>query len=649
MTLSELQSKTVIQLRKIAREQSIILGAGVDKHTMIEKIAASLGLGTEPVQQSFLDSSAPGQPAIAASLLTDDQETGDTEEAFSEEQLPADSEQAESEQMDDPDLTESAASFPDVKSEPAEPRFQAAWHSPDSPQAHSAQLPVINRPAWQSTTPSGRPQAGEQRTVPLRPHSFGPRFGPSAAAGTPAPEASPAPSAQPAEQPPVPPQPEHRIGYPGSGSFGPRAAAPAIQAVESMPSMEAVIPPVHVSESAPAFADTASNPPTLEELLATGDFEEGSGILELHPDGYGFLRASNFLPSSRDIYVSMAQIRRFSLRTGDLIQGKIRPQREGDKYAALLYIDSVNGLPEDEAVNRPFFEELTPVYPTRKISLESQGGVSVPSLRLIDLIAPLGFGQRALILCPPDTGKRELLADYARVITANYPDLHILTLLIDLTPEDVTSFRDAVPCPVLASTFDQAPEAHLRLTEMVAERAMRLVEQKQDVVILADSLTRLAKIYTTAAVQQGRSVPGMVNPASLLRAKRLFGAARSLKEGGSLTVIATMDIQTGNKVDDSIVEEFKGTANMELMLDQAAARAGIKPPVNLQRSFTKKSDILLDDEQKEGLSLIRQMLGSVSSTTAVPQLLSMMDKAATNSDLLLKMKDWFALMSKIKT
>ena len=213
-----------------------------------------------------------------------------------------------------------------------------------------------------------------------------------------------------------------------------------------------------------------------------------------------------------------------------------------------------------------------------------------------------------------------------------------------MTPEDVTAFRETVSCPVLASTFDQAPEAHLRLTEMVVERAMRLVEQKKDVVILADSLTRLAKIYTSAAVQQGRSVPGMVNPASLLRAKRMFGAARAMKEGGSLTVIATMDIASGNKVDDSVVEEFKGTSNMELMLDQSLVRAGVSPAINLQRSYTKNSDLLLDDRQKEGLSLIRQMLGSTSSAVAIPQLLSMMEKTSANSELLLKMKDWFALM-----
>ena len=386
--------------------------------------------------------------------------------------------------------------------------------------------------------------------------------------------------------------------------------------------------------------------PTLEELLASGDYEEGSGVLELHPDGYGFLRAPSFLPSTKDVYVSMAQIRRFGLRTGDLIEGKIRPQREGDKYAALLYISSINGVPEEEAFARPAFDELTPVYPSRKISLESRDGKSMQDMRLIDLIAPIGFGQRGLMLCPPGTGKTEVIKNLARVITQNYPEAHVLILLIDVNPEDATMMRDDVPCPVLSSSFDQPPEVHLRLSEIVLERAMRLVEQKKDVVMLVDSLTRLAKVYTTAAAQQGRSLPGMVNPASLFRAKRMFGAARACKEGGSLTVIAAMDILTGSRVDDSVVEEFKGTANMELTFDSNVARAGITPALSLQNSYTKNSDLLLNSRQKEGLSLIRTMLGNTSSAAAIPQLESMMDKADSNEELLLKMKDWFALMNR---
>ena len=498
-----------------------------------------------------------------------------------------------------------------------------------------------------NTTPSGRPLTPEQRAQPLRPHSFGPRFGPASSK----PAAPAAEAATPAERPIRPsrpsasPLPDHRIGFTGGGTpFGPSSSSASVSAAPAPAAPASTVSAVTEMLNTP-FQEASSGAPTLEELLSAGEYEEGGGILELHPDGYGFLRAQHFMPSSRDIYVSMAQIRRFSLRTGDYIQGKIRPQREGDKYAALLYIDTVNGLPEEESIHRPVFDELTPVYPSRRISLETRDGSFAPDMRLIDLIAPLGFGQRGLLLCPPDSGKRELLKHYANTISANYPEANVLVLLIDMTPEDVTEFRESVSCPVLASTFDLAPEAHLRLTEMVVERAMRLVEQKKDVIILADSLTRLAKVYTSSAVQQGRSLPGMVNPASLLRAKRMFGAARALKEGGSLTVIATMDIASGNKVDDSVVEEFKGTANMELMLDASLARAGISPAIQLQNSYTKNSDLLLNDREKEGLSLIRQMLGSSSSAVAIPQLVSMMEKTSTNSDLLLKMKDWFALMN----
>ena len=619
MTRSDLQSMTVVQLRKLARENHIVLGSGTEKAKIIDKIMAALPDASETEAVA-----TPSEAAAEASFTEDslrDLASSDTQPASAVPDKVPGTEDAEAE---------------NVQSSREAPRFQAAWHSPDSPHSGTHSSVGNQRLAWQSTTPSGRPLLSDQRGQPaLRPHSFGPRFGPGSSQDSKNPPASV--QEHEAPKPLVSPLPDHRIGFASGGTFGPASSTLAATSVP-VPSSE-----INTESSLPE--SSASSAPTLEELLEAGDFEEGSGILELHPDGYGFLRASNFMPSSRDIYVSMAQIRRFSLRTGDYIQGKIRPQREGDKYAALLYIDAVNGLSEEESMQRPHFDELTPVYPTRRISLESRSGASLPDMRLIDLIAPLGFGQRGLLLCPPDTGKIELLKHYANTISENYPDVSILTLLLDLAPEDVTAFRESVSCPVLASTFDLAPEAHLRLTEMVIERAMRLVEQKKDVVILADSLTRLAKIYSSTAVQQGRSVPGMVNPASLLRAKRMFGAARSLKEGGSLTVIATMDIASGNKVDDSVVEEFKGTANMELMLDQSLVRAGIHPPIQLQRSFTKNSDLLLNDQQKEGLNLIRQMLRSSTSAAAIAQLLSMMEKTASIVELLNKIKDWFALMN----
>ena len=580
MTYNELNGMTVLQLRKLAREHSVVLGAGIDKAGIIEKLLAVLSDRENP------------QPAAP-------------------------------------------------EAEPAEPKYQAAWHNTDAPRYSSRpayQAPgTAPRPAWQNTTPSGQHLTHEQQHAqPYRPGGFTPRFGP--AANTP-PPASAAQASDNTEQhfsQPASPLPEKRISHSTETGFGPRSFGPLSTPQQRTPE------PFSPIQS----QDTGIQAPTLEELLSSGDYEEGGGILELHPDGYGFLRNANYQPSTKDIYVSMAQIRRFGLRTGDMIRGKIRPQREGDKYAALLYISSVNDVPEEEAFNRPLFEELTPVYPSRRISLESRDGSSFPDMRLIDLIAPLGFGQRGLMLCPPQTGKAEIMKHFATVVSDNYPDVSVLMLLIDVNPEDVTLLRDTVPCSVLASTFDQTPEAHLRLSEIVLERAMRLVEQKKDVVLLVDSLTRLAKIYTTAAAQQGRSLPGMVNPSSLFRAKRLFGAARACKEGGSLTVLAAMDISTGSKVDDSVVEEFKGTANMELTLDQNVARAGVTPSLNLQQSYTKNADILLDDRQKEGLSLIRTMLGSTSSSIAIPQLISMMEKTDTNEALLLKMKDWFALMNR---
>ena len=686
---SDLMSMTVLQLRKLARENKIVLGAGLDKASIVNKIADALGIRPQEEQLRFdgFEAAAPVadagpvedagftpaekepvSPAADDAAPVDGGASRTKEEAApvlkEAEPAPAPAEEKKETVRSEKPVAESPAKPASQEAAPAEPRFQAAWHSPDSPNsanhpAHPAGSFAGARPSWQNPVPT-RSFAPDVRSQPLhgaapQPHRFGP--GPASRREEAAPSDAPVPETH-GFRPAVSPLPEHRVGFAGNGSFGPKPSVlftpptATVPASDDVPANPVTLPeasdapaPAPAGSPSPAALDSSASP-TLEELLSSGDFEEGGGVLELHPDGYGFLRSSNFLPSSRDIYVSMAQIRRFGLRTGDLIQGKIRPQREGDKYAALLYIDTINGVPEAEAFSRPVFDELTPVYPTRRISLEFNDGNSIPAMRLIDLIAPLGFGQRGLILCPPETGKRELLRDYARVVTQNFPDVTILMLLIDLNPEDVTEFRESVPCQVMASTFDQSPEAHLRLTEMVMERAMRLVERQKDVVLLVDSLTRLAKIYTTAAVQQGRSVPGMVNPSSLLRAKKLFGAARACKEGGSLTVIATMDIQTGSRVDDSVVEEFKGTANMELMLDQNVARAGVSPAVNLQRSFTKNADLLLNPRQKEGLSLIREMLGSTSSAVAIPQLLSMMEKTATNSDLLLKMKDWFALMNR---
>ena len=634
MTREELSSFTVIELRKLAKENSIVLGTGIPKHEIIEKIAV---------------------------VLCDDDAPADMETVSQPESEPVVSEQAE------------------MPRERPVARFNAT-------PAYQAPISYQSRPAWKSaSSPAGRTQDSLQYQPAVRPTNYTPRFGPAVSQPRVQPVVQQQQTAAVYEDertdnrienrpsaPAVNPMPERRYG---AGGFGPgawqnrtteqRTNAPAFGpgSFSRTPAYTANQPSYGSSRGnagsgtfgqfqqengylPPQPQDLGITPPTLEELLASGDYVDGEGILELHPDGYGFLRSQAFLPSSKDIYVSMAQVRRFALRSGDMITGKVRPQREGDRYSALLFITSVNGVQPDEIVSRPAFDELTPMYPTRRLNMQPKNRAEKREIRFIDLIAPMGFGQRGLLLCPPGTGKRELIRDMADTLCDNYPDLNVFALFVDMTPEDVTLIRDQAKCQVLASTFDQSPENHLRLADLVLERAMRLVEQKQDVVIFVDSLTRLAKIYTTAAAQQGRSMPGMVNPTSLFKAKHLFGAARCLKEGGSLTIIAAMDVQTGSKVDDSVVEEFKGTANMELTLDQGVARAGISPALNLQQSYTKNAEILMDEAHQEGLRCIRAMIGTTRSAIAIPQLMSMMDKVDNNEDLLLKMKEWFAIMNK---
>lgn len=597
-----------------------------------------------------------------------------------------------------------------VASAAPQPQFRAAWHNPSTPRYSSKpayQAPAYpQRQGWQGG--AQRQSTDPQRSPSMRPSSYSvsrfgpnatdtPRFGPGASE---TPRFGPGPETSAANQEDFRSyrsdaprsaygvQPDRRATYADSPRpyYGQRGDDSQRPAYDARPSYDSQRPsydrqsaydnnrgfdnaaPTYTGNSGsfdggyrynsrPSYGgaprresyynqDAIGTPnPAVSEMLAAGDFGEGSGVLELHPDGYGFLRSETFQSSGKDIYVSMAQIRRFGLRPGDRVAGKTRPQRDGDRYNAMLYITAINGESPEAMAKRPTFEDLTPIYPKRRIDLESHSGAKLDDMRLTDLIAPLGFGQRALLLCPQDTCKTTLLQDFANVISVNHPEAKVIALLLDECPEDVTVFRDRADCQVLASTFDQAPENHLRLADLVLEHAMRQVELGKDVVLLVDSLTRLAKVYTTAT-QQNRSIPGQINPSSLFRAKRLFGAARCLKEGGSLTVIAAMNIENGNRIDDTVVEEFKGTANMELVLDSALARAGVNPPINLQLSGTKHVERLLDETQMEGLKLVRSMVGTTRAATAIPQLLSLMDKAETNDALLVKIKDWVALMDK---
>lgn len=642
MSSLELSSMTVIELRKLAKEKHVRLGAGLSKDGIIQKLTAALaGESTEEATEQVVEET----PAAAP-------ETEAKEPAAQEEETPA-VQTAQQTSQEAPVREERTASA----------HFKAAWHNP-SPRYSAKpayQAPTYSsRPAWQARSASAPRTAANTDTVRMnttRPTNYAPRFGPDAV------DPAPAPSVQRGteEYRSFREQPRNFGGFQENRSiYGERSWSEqqrsSFQEGGYVASSYGTNAPAGYGPRASYTsrrADTGyynqelgTSNPAVPEMLAAGECGDGQGILEIHPDGYGFLRPENFLPSSKDIYVSMAQIRRFGLRTGDLVVGKTRPQREGDKYAAMLYITAVNGCVPDELGQRPAFEDLTPVYPSRRIDLESHNGKGSDAMRIADLIAPIGFGQRGLLLCPPGTGKTQILQDFANVVTENYPQVTVLVLLIDECPEDVTLFREQVKCEVVASTFDQAPENHLRLADMVLERAQRLVEQKQDVVVVVDSLTRLAKAYTTTAAQQGRNMPGMVNPSSLFRAKKLFGTARCVKEGGSLTILGAMNVDNGSKVDDTVVEEFKGTANMELVLDQEVAKAGVSPAINLKKSGTKRADLLMTPAEMQGLQAIRSILSSTPSAAAIPHLLNMMDKASGNDELLAKIQEWVALMEK---
>ena len=381
----------------------------------------------------------------------------------------------------------------------------------------------------------------------------------------------------------------------------------------------------------------------VNDMLRQEDCPEGCGILELLPDGYGFLRAENYLPGNNDIYISNAQIRRLGLRNGDFVEGKTRAQRDGDRYQAMLYVTKVNGRPADTIKGRPRFEDLTPIYPDRRISLEKAEGGTDLALRAIDLVAPIGRGQRGMIVSPPKAGKTVLLKKIANAITDNYPEIHLIVLLIDERPEEVTDMQRSINGEVLYSTFDEDPENHTRLSETVLERAQRLVEQGDDVVVLLDSITRLARAYNLVIPPTGRSLSGGLDPGALYRPKRFFGAARNIENGGSLTIIATALVDTGSRMDDIIFEEFKGTGNMELHLDRKLSERRIFPAIDLYKSGTRRDELLYTPEEAAGALNIRRALGGNNQDNA-EQLISLLERTRTNSEFIARLKGWMAVL-----
>ncbi len=410
-------------------------------------------------------------------------------------------------------------------------------------------------------------------------------------------------------------------------------------------SAEAATPRDAAAEGASTFRPATSENTSANYVQST-DYGDGAGVLEIHPDGYGFLRADNYLPGTNDVYVSITQIRRFALRVGDYVEGKTRPQREGDRYVAMIYISSINGRPPEESYRRPRFEELTPIYPDTRIRLEQTTGDNDLALRAIDLIAPIGKGQRGLIVSPPKAGKTVLLKKIANAITENNPEIHLIVLLIDERPEEVTDLKRSVKGEVVYSTFDEMPENHTRLSEMTLEHAQRLVEIGKDVVILLDSITRLARAYNLVIPPTGRSLSGGLDPGALYKPKRFFGAARNVENGGSLTIVATALVETGSRMDDIIYEEFKGTGNMELHLDRKLSEKRIFPAVDLNKSGTRRDELLYTPEEAEGALQMRRVLSSGGNQDTTEQLIELMEKTRTNADFLTRMKGWAAIWQK---
>ena len=358
-----------------------------------------------------------------------------------------------------------------------------------------------------------------------------------------------------------------------------------------------------------------------------------NGILEVMPDGYGFIRSDNYLPGERDVYVAPSQIRRFGLKTGDILEGNTRIKTQGEKFAALLFVKSVNGYTPEEAARRWNFEDMTPIFPNERLHLELPGA-SV-AMRIMDLLSPVGKGQRGMIVSPPKAGKTTLLKEVAKSVKRNNPEVHLIILLIDERPEEVTDIKEAIEGPnveVIYSTFDELPEHHKRVTEMVIERGKRLVEHKKDVMILIDSITRLTRAYNQTVPPSGRTLSGGLDPAALHMPKRFFGAARNMREGGSLTILATALVDTGSKMDDVVYEEFKGTGNMELVLDRKLSEKRVFPAIDIPKSGTRREDLLLAGDEMEAINIIRKALNGLKPEEAVDKILDLFAKTRNNQE-----------------
>jgi len=416
----------------------------------------------------------------------------------------------------------------------------------------------------------------------------------------------------------------------------------ALKELDAEKKLDEVLLPAHSGERAIAKTVPTVNKTTVRnkprdgyELTNDGD-EVAAGILEVLPDGYGFLRGENYLPTPKDIYVSPVQIKRFRLDTGDIVKGIKRTPKEGEKFPALIFVGEVNGQHPENAMKRRRFDELTPLYPDKRLKLETVH--TEYTMRLMDLLSPIGKGQRGMIVAPPKAGKTTILKKIANSITANNPETEVIVLLIDERPEEVTDMKRSIKGHVIHSTFDETPDRHVKVAEMVLERAKRLTEQRKDVVILLDSLTRLARAYNLVMPSSGRTLSGGLDPSSLHKPKRFFGAARNTEEAGSLTILATALVETGSRMDDVIFEEFKGTGNMEVHLDRKLSEKRIFPAIDINKSGTRKEDLLLTDEELKTIFTARKTMSNMSTADMTEKLMEQMTSTKSNEDFLARME-----------
>ena len=491
-----------------------------------------------------------------------------------------------------------------------------------------AMRPAPSRPQGSGERPGmSRPQGGQERLMQTRPQGSSER---------------PAMSSRPQGG-----QERPMMGRPQGSQERPMQTRP--QGAGERPAQPATERPSEApkSVSSETVSEGTTQPPhrfdpekaTPEDIKRLYSGETRVGILEVMTDNFGFIRCDNYLPGENDVYVSPAQIRKYGLKTGDIICGNTKVRMQNEKFSALLYIKNVNGLPADVIAKRKRFEDLTPIFPNERIHLETPG--CSLSMRMVDLISPIGKGQRGMIVSQPKTGKTTLLKQIAKAITKNHPDMNMIILLIDERPEEVTDIKESIEgdkVEVIYSTFDELPENHKRVSEMVIERAKRLVEQKQDVVILLDSITRLARAYNLTVAPSGRTLSGGLDPAALHMPKKFFGAARNMREGGSLTILATALVDTGSRMDDVVFEEFKGTGNMELQLDRNLSERRVFPAIDLPRSSTRRDDLLLTPEEQEATSLMRRLFNGAKAEESIENIMRTFQSTKNNAEFVQMIK-----------